>query len=63
MTPTIVGAGTGTVLALTLVAFGFWAFLLVALAMVVGALVARLATGTLNARALVDVLRGRQSSS
>lgn len=60
MTPTVAGAAAGAVLALTLVALGFWAFLLVALGMAAGALVARFATGTLSPRALADVIRGRQ---
>ncbi len=42
---------------------GFWAFLLVTLAMLVGAVVGRIVDGRLDVRALADVVRGRRSSS
>jgi uncharacterized membrane protein len=53
----------GAVLALTGVAFGFWAFLFVAVAMAIGALVGRVVDGKLDVSGLVDAFRGKRSSS
>ncbi|MFZ4841894.1 MULTISPECIES: DUF2273 domain-containing protein [Mycetocola] len=58
-----VGAAIGAVLALTWIVLGFWAFVLVAVAMLVGAGIGRIADGRLDVRALADVFRGRRSSS
>ena len=63
MTASVTGAAVGAVLALTWVAFGFWAFFLVAVAMLVGAASGRIVDGRLDVRALADVFRGRRSSS
>lgn len=63
MSTTIVGAGVGAVLALTWIAFGFWAFVLVVVAMLIGAGVGRIIDGRLDVRALADAVRGRRSSS
>ncbi|WP_341975776.1 DUF2273 domain-containing protein [Microbacterium sp. LWO13-1.2] len=63
MTTSVTGAAVGTVLALTWVALGFWAFVLVAVAMFIGAAVGRIIDGRLDVRALADVFRGRRSSS
>lgn len=63
MSATTVGAAAGAVLALTWVVLGFWAFLLVAVAMLIGAAVGRVAEGRLDVRALADAFRGRRSSS
>lgn len=63
MTATQTGIAIGAVLALTWIAFGFWAFVLVAVAMAVGALVARVIEGRLDLRSLADVVRGKRSSS
>lgn len=63
MTATITGVAIGAVLGITAVAFGFWAFILVAVFMAVGALVGRIATGKIDVSSLVDVIRGRRSSS
>ena len=63
MSSTVVGAATGALLVLTWISLGFWAFVLVALAMLVGAAVARVMDGRLDVRALADVFRGRRSSS
>jgi hypothetical protein len=41
---------------------GFWAFLFVAVAMAVGAGIARVLDGRLDVRAVADALRGRRSS-
>ncbi|WP_424936889.1 MULTISPECIES: hypothetical protein [Bacteria] len=63
MNATLIGAGVGALLALTWVAFGFWAFLFVGLAMLAGAGAARILGGRIDVRALADALRGRRSSS
>lgn len=63
MSATATGAAGGAVLALTWIVLGFWAFLLVAVAMVIGATVGRIADGRLDLRALADAFRGRRSSS
>jgi uncharacterized membrane protein len=60
---TVVGMGVGAVLAIVAVTLGFWAFVVVAVFMAIGALVARLVTGEIDIRRLADVLRGRRSSS
>lgn len=62
MTPTAKGMLIGAVLALTAVAFGFWAMILVAVAIVIGWGVGRIVEGKLDLRALSDSLRGRRSS-
>ena len=63
MSATAAGAAAGAVLALTWIVLGFGAFLLVALAMLIGAAVGRVAEGRLDLRALADAFRGRRSSS
>ncbi len=63
MSKTVVGAAAGVVLALTWLTLGFWAFVLVAVAMLVGAGVGRVLEGRLDLRTLADTLRGRRSSS
>ncbi|MFE7504145.1 DUF2273 domain-containing protein [Promicromonospora sp. NPDC057488] len=63
MSATVVGAAAATVLALTWVTTGFWAFLFVGVAMVVGAVVGRVVDGRLDLRALADAFRGGRSSS
>ncbi|MEK6310156.1 MAG: DUF2273 domain-containing protein [Curtobacterium sp.] len=63
MNGTVVGAGIGAVLAIVAVTLGFWAFVVVAVFMLVGAFVGRIVSGDLDVRRLVDVLRGRRSSS
>ncbi|CAD6008925.1 DUF2273 domain-containing protein [Agreia sp. COWG] len=60
---TRVGIVIGAVLALSWVAFGFWAFVFVAFAMAVGAIVGRIIDGKLNVNEMVDVFRGKRSSS
>ena len=57
------GILVGAVLALTWVIMGFWAFFFVAVAMAVGAVIGRIVEGKLNVSALVDVFRGKRSSS
>lgn len=63
MTATVVGMGAGALLAIVAVTLGFWAFVVVAVFMLVGGLVARMLSGDLDVRRLLDVLRGRRSSS
>ncbi len=63
MTSTKTGILIGAVLALTWVAVGFWAFFFVAFAMAVGAVVGRVMDGKLDLSSLVDVFRGKRSSS
>ena len=63
MSHTTIGIAVGAVLALTAVIFGFWAFLFVAVAMGLGAVVARVIDGNLDLRRVADAFRGRRSSS
>ena len=63
MTATKTGILIGAVLALTWVIFGFWAFVFVAVAMAIGALIGRIIDGKLNVSNLVDAFRGKRSSS
>lgn len=67
MTPTpamtTLGIVIGGVLALTWVLLGFWAFVFVAVAMLVGGLVGRVLDGRLDVSALADAFRGKRSSS
>ncbi|RFA23347.1 DUF2273 domain-containing protein [Subtercola boreus] len=57
------GIVIGAVLALTWIAFGFWAFVFVAVAMAIGALVGRVMEGKLDLTALIGAFRGKRSSS
>ncbi|QYM65192.1 DUF2273 domain-containing protein [Microbacterium sp. Se5.02b] len=63
MSASVIGAAAAAVLALTWVALGFWAFLLVAVAMLLGAVAGRIIDGPIDVRALAEVFRGRRSSS
>ncbi|MDT0231895.1 DUF2273 domain-containing protein [Curtobacterium sp. BRB10] len=62
MSNTLIGALIGAVLAVVALQFGFWGFVLVIVFGAIGALVAALATGRIDRRALTDVLTGRRSS-
>ncbi|MGD8194578.1 DUF2273 domain-containing protein [Herbiconiux sp. P18] len=62
MSSATTGIIVGAVLALTAVTLGFWAFVLVALAMAIGWAVGRVVEGKLDLRSLGDTLRGRRSS-
>jgi uncharacterized membrane protein len=62
VTPTTKGMLIGAVLALSAVAFGFWAMILVAVAIVIGWGVGRVVEGKLDVKGLTDTLRGRRSS-
>jgi len=63
VTATTIGAAVGAVLAVTWIALGFWAFVLVAIAMLAGAAIGRVVEGRVDVRALADAFRGRRSSS
>jgi uncharacterized membrane protein len=63
ITTTTVGIFVGATLAIVWFTLGFWAFLLVAIAMIVGAIVGRIIDGKLDMRSLVDAVRGKRSSS
>ncbi len=63
MSTTVTGAAAGALLALTWIVLGFWAFVLVAVAMLVGAGVGQVVAGRLDLRALVGAFRGGRSSS
>ena len=60
---TTLGIVIGGVLALTWVLLGLWAFLFVAVAMLIGGLVGRVVEGRLDVSAVVDAFRGKRSSS
>jgi len=57
-----VGIAIGAILALTWVTLGFWAFVFVAIAMLVGAIVGRIVDGKLDVTGLVNAFRGKRSS-
>lgn len=63
MNATLVGAGVGALLAIVALTLGFWAVVVVAVFMLVGGLIGRIVAGDVDVRRLVDVLRGRRSSS
>lgn len=63
MTSTKTGILIGAVLAISWLGFGFWAFVFVAVAMAIGALVGRIMDGKLDVSNLVDAFRGKRSSS
>jgi uncharacterized membrane protein len=60
---TVVGMAVGAVLAVVALTLGFWAFVVVAVAIALGGLVGRIVSGDVDVRRLLDVLRGRRSSS
>lgn len=62
MSATVSGAAIGAVLAISALVFGFWGFLLVAVAMVIGAVLGRIVEGRLDLAGVVDALRGKRSS-
>lgn len=63
MNATVIGAVAGGALAIVWAALGFWAFVGVAVAALLGAVIGRVLDGRLDVRALTDVFRGRRSSS
>lgn len=62
MSPTVTGAVIGAILAVSIILFGFWGFLLVALLMGVGALLGRIVSGKLDVRGLANAFSGRRTS-
>lgn len=63
ITATKVGIVVGATLAIVWITLGFWAFVFVAVAMIVGAIVGRIIDGKLDMRSLADAIRGKRSSS
>lgn len=63
MTLTQTGMAVAAVLAIVWISFGFGAFLLVAIAIAVGAVVGRVLEGRLDLSEVVGAIRGRRSSS
>jgi len=63
VTPTTTGIAIAATLVLTWIVLGFGFFVLVALAMVVGALIGRVIEGKLDPTGILDALRGKRSSS
>ncbi|MDJ0317956.1 MULTISPECIES: DUF2273 domain-containing protein [Arthrobacter] len=63
MSATVAGTAIAATLAITALVFGFWAMLLVALFMAVGALIGRSVDGRLDLRSVFDALRGKRTSS
>ncbi len=57
------GMLVGAILALTWIAIGFWACVIVAAAMLIGGLLGRLIDGKLDVRRIADAFRGKRSSS
>lgn len=63
MNATMIGAVAAGALAIVWIVLGFWAFVLVVVAALIGAVVGRILEGRLDVRALADAFRGRRSSS
>lgn len=62
MSATLAGAAIGAVLAISALAFGFWAMLLVALFMAAGAVAGSSVHGRIDLRGALDALRGKRTS-
>ncbi|MET0672162.1 MAG: DUF2273 domain-containing protein [Microbacterium pygmaeum] len=62
MSPTVTGAVFGAILAVSIILFGFWGFLLVAVFVAVGALLGRIVSGKLDVRGLANAFSGRRTS-
>ncbi len=63
MSHTAIGMGVGATLALTWLTLGFWAFVLVLVAILIGAIVGRVFDGKLDLKSLAEAFRGKRSSS
>lgn len=63
MSATVIGMAIGAVLALTWIEYGFWEFIGVAIAIALGALIARIVSGKLDVRSVAEALRGKRTSS
>lgn len=60
---TKVGIFVGATLAVVWLTLGFWACFFVAIAMILGAIIGRVIDGKLDLRSLVDIFRGKRTSS
>jgi hypothetical protein len=63
VTPTITGIAVAAALVLTWMTLGFGAFILLALAMAAGAIIGRIVAGDIEFGALLDIFKGKRSSS
>lgn len=63
LTPTQTGIAIGAVLVIVLATFNFGWMLLVAVAMLIGALVGRVVEGKLDVSGVLDAISGRRRSS
>lgn len=63
MIPTVTGMGIAAVLVLSWIGFGFGAFVLVLVAVLIGALIGRIVEGKVDVTAVLGVFRGKRSSS
>lgn len=63
MKPTYMGILIGAVLAIVWVEYSFWAFIGVAVAMGIGALIGRFVEGKFDPSSVLDAVRGKRSSS
>jgi hypothetical protein len=63
VTATQTGIAVGAVLVIVLATFNFGWMILVAVAMLIGALVGRIVDGKLDVSTLVDAVSGKRSSS
>lgn len=63
MSTTVIGMAVGAVLALVWIEYGFWEFVGVAIAIAIGALVARVISGKLDLGSVLEALRGKRTSS
>ncbi len=63
MTPTQTGMAVAAVLSIVWITFTFGAMILVAIAILVGALIGRYVSGELDVSGIVNAVRGRRSSS
>jgi uncharacterized membrane protein len=63
MSYTAIGMAAGTALAWAALVYGFWGFLLMAVFLLIGGLLGRVAEGKLDLRSVRDALTGRRSSS
>jgi uncharacterized membrane protein len=62
MNPTVTGAMIGVILAVAILFFGFWGFLLIAVFMGIGALIGRIISGKIDVRGLANAFSGRRTS-
>lgn len=63
MSPTQTGMAIAAVLSIVWITLGFGFFILVGLAILIGALIGRYVSGDLDVSSIVSAVRGRRSSS